>query len=348
METIDQAYIGLDLHANNSVFSAIDLAGKQRKGSRLPTQPARLQSWLKRLPAANKQLAIEEGPLTQWISWQLRGYVDKLVVCDPKQNFLISHSARKADGVDALKLARLLRLEELSPVWHPEQKGRRALFAAAARHYVAMRKHQVRLKLQLKALFRRWGVLDIEGETLYSKQGRQQYLQQVVEGQIRRQLRSYYSIMDKAVTAQDEAEKHLYRAGKAFPEISEFQKMPGVGTVGSHLFDGFVATPHRFTSASKLWSWSGLAVTDRSSDGKPLGHERLDPNGRSEIKDISYRAWKAGAMAAKEDNELKCFYKASLERTGNPTRARLNTQRKILKVLWTIWRKDIVYDPQQF
>jgi hypothetical protein len=330
------------------VFGVIDSAGNQRALEQLPTDPDQLRRWLDQLPARRKYLAVEEGPLTQWMGWQLAGVVDELVVCDPKENFWISRSTRKSDGPDALKQARLLRMGELAPVWHPPKKNRRALFSAAARHYLAMRRHQVRLKQQIKALYRRWGVLRVAGEALYSESARQGYLEQVADGSIRRQLGSYYAMMDQAVQAQDRAKDRLQQMGAGYPEIGEFQKVPGVGPVGAHLFDAIVQTPHRFPTAAHLWSWSRLAVTDRTSDGKPLGYERLDPNGRSEIKDISYRAWKAGALQAGEPNEVNRFYEASLQRTGNPTHARLNTQRKILKVLWTLWRKQRCYDPQRF
>jgi hypothetical protein len=348
MRKLDEAYIGLDLHASTSVFGVIDQHGNQQIQQRIPTEPPRLSKWLGRLPARRKYLAVEEGPLTQWVGWELSGCVDELVACDPKQNFLISRSARKADGVDAIKLARLLRMGELASVWHPKGKNKRALFAAAARHYLAMRRHQVRLKQQIKALFRRWGVLRVEGETIYGKQGRRPYFQQLADPLIERELHSYYAMMDEALEAQQIAKASLYRLGKGYPEIIEFKKIPGIAQVGAHLTSAIIQTPHRFATASKLWSYSQLGVTDRSSSGKPLGFERLDRNGRAELKDISYRGWKAGALQAKDENEVKRFYKASLQRTHDDTHARLNTQRKLLKVIWTIWKKNVCYDPQRF
>ena len=53
-------------------------------------------------------------------------------------------------------------------------------------------------------------------------------------------------------------------------------------------------------------------------------------------------------MRTAEPNEVSLFYDASLRRTGDPVHARLNTQRKILKVLWTIWKKDVAYDSKRF
>ena len=53
-------------------------------------------------------------------------------------------------------------------------------------------------------------------------------------------------------------------------------------------------------------------------------------------------------MRTAQPNEVSLFYDASLRRTGDPVHARLNTQRKILKALWTIWKKDVAYDSKRF
>ena len=352
MNQLNVAYIGLDLHATHSEFGVIDGQGKEQQRHRLSTNPRLMNDWLDKLAANHKFLTVEEGPLTQWISWQLRGNVDELLVCDPKENFWISRSAKKTDRIDAVKLAKLLRMGELREVWHPSQKNDRALFTAAAAHYVAMRREQVRLKHKIKSKFRRWGVLDVAGQTIYSTNGRQNYLEQIDDTIIYDQLSSYYTMMDHALQAQQRARKKLLATGKAmagdYDEITEFKKMSGIGPIGANLFSALVQTPHRFKKAGQLWRWSGLGITDRSSNGRPLGYQRLDPNGRTDMKDISFRAWKAGARQATEPNEVKRFYEKSLVDSNTPTNARLNTQRKILKVLWTIWRKQVRYNPDLF
>jgi hypothetical protein len=348
MKKLDVAYIGLDLHATSSTFGVIDGNGAKCIDQELPTNPKRLSQWLDELPVRHRFLAIEEGPLTQWIAWQLADTVDEVIVCDPKENYLISRSSKKSDVLDAVKLARLLRMGELHSVWHPGQKNDRALFAAAAAHYIAMRREQVRLKHKIKSMFRRWGVLDVTGEAIYRSNGRKDYLKQIDDQIICDQLSSYYALMDQAEQAQQRALKRLRDAGTSYDEITEFQKMPGIGPIGANIFSALVQTPHRFEGASQLWRWSGLGITDRSSSGKPLGYQRLDPSGRTDIKDISYRAWKAGARQTIEPNEVSRFYEKSLIKSNTPTNARLNTQRKVLKVLWTIWRKQVRYNPDLF
>lgn len=133
--------------------------------------------------------------------------------------------------------------------------------------------------------------------------------------------------------------------GKRYPKIEKFRAVPGVGKIGSLTFDAYIQTPHRFATKQQLWKYCRLGVTDRSSDGKPLGFKRLDKSGNSELKSMSYNAWK-GSLITKEPNAIDCFFRASLDRTHNRTKARLSTQRKILTVLWTMWKNEEEYHPE--
>lgn len=187
----------------------------------------------------------------------------------------------------------------------------------------------------------------MSGKRLYHKEGRKEYLPRLSHEAIRQQLLDRYDLLDAAARAKKQAKSRLVRLGGRYEEIREFQKMPGIGVVGSHLFDAFIQTPHRFKTKQKLWRYCQLGIRSRSSDGKPLGYEELDPAGRSELKAISYRGFQA-AMRTKEPNEVCAFYEQSLERTHNETHARLNTQRKMLMALWSVWKNDTAYKPERF
>ncbi len=45
---------------------------------------------------------------------------------------------------------------------------------------------------------------------------------------------------------------------------------------------------------------------------------------------------------------MSLFYEASLRRTGNPVRAQINALRKVLGVLWSIWKNKVSYKPVLF
>jgi transposase len=207
-------------------------------------------------------------------------------------------------------------------------------------------RHQlVRLKHKIKAMYRHWGIIDVFTDSVYTKSGRDHYLAKVKHSTIHNQLLRLYHLMDEAEQMRKTALKALKSLGRHYAEIKQFMKIPGIADIHAHIFDAFIQTPYRFAKITRLWKYCRLSITDRSSDGKPLGYQRIDRAGVGELKALSYRAFVA---AMKGDNEVKRFYLQSLQRTHNKKHARLNTQRKILAVMYTIWKKGVAYRPELF
>lgn len=334
-------YLALDAHARHCVLGGMDTNGKYLLERRFPTSESELIRNVVQVDSRKKILAVEEGPLAFWISRTLREYVDEIFVCDPRENALISRNAHKGDGPDAHNLCRLLRLGELKEVYHP-QEDHRAIFKSVAQQYLDLRDQQKAIKHKIKAKYRSWGVIAVDGLRPFHKEHRSRYLELLTHEPIREQQLRYYRVLDATVQAQEQARRQMLRLGKRYTEIRELIKMPGVGPVGVHIFDAFIQTPDRFTTKQKLWRYCRLGIVERSSDGKPLGYRKLDRAGNGELKAMSFRTFQA-AMRTSESNEVRQFYELSLERTHNHTHARLNTQRKILAVLLSIWKRRVAY-----
>ncbi len=64
-------------------------------------------------------VTFEEGTWAAWLYDLLKPHVAQLVVCNPRKNALLKHG-NKSDKIDARKLADLLRLNDLEPVYHGE------------------------------------------------------------------------------------------------------------------------------------------------------------------------------------------------------------------------------------
>jgi transposase len=338
------AYLAMDIHANHCVLGEMDFDGTFRGNHTFSTSEKNIIKALENIKAKEKYLTLEESNLAYWAAQVASPCVTQVIPCDPKENALIYKGSHKHDKVDTQKLCRLLRLGELKRVYHP-QSDDRAIFKAAARHYIDLRDQQITLKQKIKAMYRHWGVIDVAGEAVYSIKKRQDYLKQVKHLHIRNQLNRLYVLMDEAESMQGKALKAMKQMGRKYPEIKEFKKIPGIGDIGAHIFDAFIQTPDRFANRSKLWRYCRLGVTDRSSDGKPLGFRRLDRSGISELKALTYQAWMS---ALKGDNEVRRFYSDSLKRTFSRVHARLNTQRKILAVMYGIWKRGEAYRSQLF
>lgn len=155
-------------------------------------------------------------------------------------------------------------------------------------------------------------------------------------------------MLDTFRESKAKARQDLIEQGSQYREIEEFQKVPGVGAIGSHVFDAFIQTPHRFSDKSKLWPYCRLGIKKQSSGGQRAGPEQLDVRGVGELKNVSYQAWNTAVNLCKGPNEVKAFHEASCDRSRNPTNARLNTQRKILATLWGLWKLKAPYDPELF
>jgi transposase len=337
------AYLAIDVHAGHCVLGQMDFDGSFIGNRRFPTSERHIIQALKAITAKEKYLALEESNLAYWAAQVARPYVTEVISSDPRENALIYRSPNKRDKVDTHKLCRLLRLGELNRVYHPEN-DERAIFKAAVQHYIDLRDQQVVLKNKIKAMYRHWGVIEVAGQAVYGT-SRNDYLQRVKHLHIRNQLHRLYCLMDETESMQNKALKAMKQLGRTYPEIKEFQKIPGIGEILSHIFDAFIQTPHRFANKRKLWRYCRLGITDRSSDGKPLGFKRLDKSGVSELKALSYRAW---LCAMGGDNEVRRFYSRSLQQTFSHVHARLNTQRKIIAVMYGMWKTGEAYRPELF
>ena len=338
------AYLAMDLHAKNFTLGKMDEHGSFKGCVELPTSEANIIIALKAVKANSKRLTIEQGPLTYWAAQTAAPYVDHIFPCDPRANALIYKNPYKKDKVDTKNLCRLLRLGELHYVYQPEN-DQRAIYKAAALHYIDLRNQLIRFKQKIKAMYRHWGVINVFTDSVYSPSGRKRYLNKITQTAIGNQLLRLYHLMDETEQMRKLALKSLKKLGRNYTEIQQFIKIPGIADINAHLFDAFIQTPHRFDKVSRLWKYCRLSITDRNSDGKPLGYQRIDRAGIGELKAISYRAFVA---AMKGDNEVKRFYHQSLKRTQDRKHARLNTQRKILAAMYSIWKKGAVYRPELF
>jgi len=338
------AYLAMDVHARNCVLGDMDGNGKFRGNRSFITCENNIIKALKAIKARRKHLIMEAGPLSNWAAQVASDHVTRVIICDPRENALIYKSSKKRDKVDTKKMCRLLRLDEFKEVYRPEN-DQRAIFKAAVQHYLDLRDQLIALKNKIKAMYRQWGVIDVFTDSVYSTSGRDKFLNQLNQRPIYLQLKRLYDLMDHTAAIKQAAQKSMTSLARNYLEIKEFKKIPGMGPIGAHTFDAYIQTPHRFAKRSRLWRYCRLGVTDCTSDGKPLGYKRLDKSGINELKALSYRAF---LSAIKGDNEVKRFYLNSLQRTHDRKHARLNTQRKILSVMLSIWKKGKAYRSELF
>src|SRR5436190_18245105 len=273
-------YAALDLHSGMSVLGSMDHGGQTQPRMRFPTEANILRAEVERLGRKGRALylTLETGALTRWAAGIVRPLVDRLIICEPRDNRLINSNPNKCDEVDVEGMCLLLRLGKLKEVWMGTDRTRE-IYRALVYELLNWRDAQRELKALIKARYRQWGVLKLHGLKVFSKIFRRDYLAQLPGDEERRMMERLYLQHDQAIAQWKETLKEVEQVGKAFWEVCEFQRLPGVGPIAAHVFSAIIETPERFKTKAQLRQYSSLDITDRSSDGKPLGYERLNRRG---------------------------------------------------------------------
>lgn len=333
-------HIGIDLGSKVIVGTCINSAGDFLWKDAISPGEKNLVNLVTR-EKGEVYVMFEEGELASWAYRMIKPHVTRVVVCESKQNAWISKASNKCDKVDSDKLARLHRLQEYKEVFQPESDVM-ATFKKAVQHEDAMVKRAVRLKLQIKAELRREGVF-CKGSGVFTKRGSDDALDRLSDPAMRaiiEQDQRLLSIYREELKKSRELVKSL---SKDMPIVRHLQDVPGIGPKLSSRFVAYVQTPWRFSSKKKLIRYSKLGIVDRSSDGKPIGWKRLERSGNGALKDLSRKAFQA-AMKGRRDNLFRRAYSNSLKNTQNPVHARLTVQRKILSVLYAMWRDGTEFE----
>ena len=337
---MDKVYVGLDLGSSSFQQAALNHEGTKIMNRSFPTSEANLRSAFANL-AGEIHVHLEAGELAPWATSIIAPLVKRVVCSHPKENAWIAKDGDKCDRVDAYKLAELVRLNRFKQVHYAPDQPRRD-FKQLVLHYDELTAHQARWKTKLKARLRMQGVI-VTGERLFSSTGRKAVLARIESPDLRKAISQIYEVLDQSVAAQEQARLLMLRAAQAFPEIKLLRTVPGVGPIGACRFSAYIHTPQRFSSKRKLWKYSRLSVSHRSSNGKPLRRPKLDySSGCGRLKDVSRKAFDV-AMRSRTDNGFKRTYQRALETTHDKTHARLTVQRKILSTMRAIWSSRTAY-----
>jgi len=120
----DAKYIGLDVHQATISVAVLDSAGNLVMEAILETKAETILQFAYGL-RGSLHVTLEEGTCAAWLHDLLKPDVAQVLVCDPRKNALMK-AGNKNDRAAACKLADLLYLNKLNPVYHGET-GIRAL-----------------------------------------------------------------------------------------------------------------------------------------------------------------------------------------------------------------------------
>ena len=236
----DAKYIGLDVHQATISVAVLDSAGNLVMEAILETKAETILQFIHGL-RGSLHVTWEEGTCAAWLHDLLKPYVTKVVVCDPTKNALLK-AGNKSHRIDARKLADLLYLNKLHPVYHGET-GIRAL-QEVARSYLAWTRDTTRVMNRLKALYRSWAI-PCAGQRVYAPRDRSEWLAKISEAGVRRRAEIYYQQLDALRSLREQVRRDLLAEGRKHSAMNLLRQIPSIGPIRAVLLIALVQTPHR-------------------------------------------------------------------------------------------------------
>jgi transposase len=343
-------YIGMDVHKECISIAVMNSAGKIVMECVIETKASAIVQFVDGL-RGDLHVTFEEGTSAAWLYDLLKPRVTNIVVCDPRRNALLKEG-NKSDRIDARKLAELLYLNKLKPVYHGEH-GTRTL-KELVRSYLTISKDLARVMTRVKALYRSWAI-PCTGKQVYAPQHRAEWLAKITEPGVHRRAEFYYQQLDALRSLRQEVRRELLAESKKHQAWKLLCQIPSIGPIRAAMLIGILQTPHRFRTKRQLWTFSGFGIETHSSadhryvEGqlqrakKPVSIRGLNQNHNHDLKNLFKGA---AIVAASKPGPFQEFYAALLAKGMRPDMARLTLARKIAAITLVVWKKGARFDAQ--
>jgi transposase len=258
----------------------------------------------------------------------------------------------QSDKIDARRLAELLRLNHLSPVYHGEH-GLRSL-KELVRSYLTITKDLGRVMSRVKAIYRSWAI-PCTGKQVYAPRHRDEWLGKISELGVRRRAEFYYQQLDALRALRQQVRRDLLAESKKHPAWKRLCQIPSIGPIRAAVLLGILQTPHRFRTKRQLWTYSGFGIETHSSADhrsvhgqlqrvkKPSSIRGLNRNCNHDLKNLFKGA---AIVASSKPGPFQEFYTALLTKGIRPEMARLTLARKIATIALIVWKRGASFDAQ--
>ena len=323
--------IGIDISKDEFDAYLVELTGQLEVitvgGKRFKNNDKGIEEFIKwaekkASPLAELEFTMEStGVYYENLAYTLfeEGYIVHVVLPNLAKKYIESLGLRsKTDKLDAKALGRMGVERKLS-VWHPASKNIRVL-KVLTRERTKRQKEKTVVKNQLHAI-------------KHSKDRLASSMQRLTE--LINFLEQLISDIDKEISqliAEDEVLNVKVRKIISTPGL-------GITTVACVIAEtnGFAG----FNNIKQLQSFAGYDIKIRES-GKWKGKSKISKKGNSYIRHAMYFP---AYTIIRHSYHYKAFYDRLLDKKGESLIAATAVQRKLLGLIYTLWKKDACFDP---
>ena len=143
------------------------------------------------------------------------------------------------------------------------------------------------------------------------------------------------------------AKSEVGRQAKLFPIINYWKELPGIGLIRAVTLFAYLDTPWRFSTPKKLWKYCGIGLkqfasgSDAQGQPKP-GNLKLFHYVNHKLKETILGA--AFAAISQRNNPFAVHYQRMVNNGVTLSNARHTVARKLLSVMWGMWKTNRRYD----
>jgi transposase len=319
-------YIAIDWSQRNMAIATLRNEGNKPKVTDVESNIDDLKAFFKSL-RGSKIVTIEETTSTHWLYVELFEYADKILVCDPYRNKLLSDGA-KTDKLDAENLCKLLRSGLLKEVYHSLDK--KYELRQLVSEYEQLVKFGIRVKNEKSAIYRSMGKSyqkkeEIDEDTLVW-----------IISQKDERIALYE-------TQKTEYEKMFAEKIRRDKDLKHLKGVNGIGVIGSVKILSTVIDAKRFKSEGKYLSYCGLVKHQKMSGGRSYGQKKTRYSRR--LKSV-YRI--AANSVINGNSPMKEYYDSLLKRGISGENARNQLSRRIAIITYGILKTGTQYKPYKW
>lgn len=328
-------YLGIDLHKTNFVVCFFN----EDETFRIETFPLSKSGINRFLLQVEKtdQVAVEVTQNIYYFFDQIKEHLARVVLVDTYRFAIIAKSKKKTDKVDALALARFLKLGYLPEVPVPSERTRQLRELLRAREtLVSLR---TKLKNMAHAAFSRNGkkvarsafATEIARERLLKTDDLAQTDFIILQTAVRQ-----INELDKEIAA---LENEVINRGKTLKGLKRLLQLHGMNLLSAISLLAEIGDIELFETSKQLTSYAGLATSTRQSN-ETTRHGHITKQGRKRLRTTAIRA--VLSMVNKTTSPLMDFYQKKKREKGSG-KAICATARKLLTIVFVMLKKDLDY-----
>lgn len=265
--------------------------------------------------------------------------IGEVKVAHPLKVRAIAEARIKTDKIDADILAHLLRADLIPESYARCSKSRRIQQVLRQRMFFV--RLQTMVKNKIHNLIDRQENARDEAQSFADLFGAKeiQFLRSISLHPLERQLLDSQLELLDGLKSKIRATEAILEQFQLNDEIVErLKSIPGIGKFFAMLIRHEIDSIDRFDDSNKLASYAGLVPSTYSSGGRTY-HGRITKQGN---KYLRWALIEAVAPAIKKDTELRNFYYKLRAKKG-PNSAKVATARRLLKIVYQIWKEKRFY-----